>query len=96
MITISLICFSSAQTSFGAELVGSSQQKAPLTYVEKQPVSTEEMMLLQSYGNVDHITAGHGPGPRPVPVPAGRVYASDVFFWAGFSLIMLSVIIYPY
>ena len=91
-----MICFSGAQTSFGADFVASSQQKETLTYVEKQPVSTAEMVVLQNYGNVNHITAGHGPGPRPVPVPAGRVYASDVFFWAGFSLIMLSVLIYPY
>lgn len=93
-LIVSLISVTTAQTTFSFELVAPEQVENSLIYVEKQGLSDEEVELLSTESEkIDQVTAGH----RPVPVPARRgIYSSDVLFWLGFSLIMLSLAVYPY
>ena len=92
-LVICIFTLSTAQVAFSNDSTTIISQDNSLTFVDKQPISEVELFVLDEPGNVDQVTAGH----RPVPVPSHRgAHTSDIFFWAGFSLIMLSIAIYPY
>ena len=91
LLMVCILSLTTAQQAFCEDSKIIISQDNNLTFVEKQPLSDNELLVLNESGQIDYVTAGH----RPVPVHHGRS-TSDIFFWAGFSLIMLSVLIYPY
>ena len=96
-LIVSVVSLTTNQTALGSNTGSNAtapeQQENGLTFVEKQELSEGELNSLSETENVDQITAGHGHGRGPVP---GRIFANDILFWAGFSLIMLSFAVYPY